>query len=901
MFAELSVTQMTCLEMRNTMTELTEEKIEEYVNDIVDWKKDRDKSWEEIERTLQRLNDELGELWDEDKNCFKYYAPILVQKAKDRIFNESTFKGISAKHENWFWINNLKRVYQWNAFKEIMSGWSKTRFETVQNQSCDIVNFLANPAKNETPAEECRKKGLVYGNVQSGKTAHIAALIAMYASSKCDMIIVLSGVTKSLRLQTQNRLRHDLGIDSKGCYDLITAETDLIGKSAQNLEGRLNGQKPCIGVFKKSPAALKRLIKYCKKVNDEKSFWKNKTVLIIDDECDQYSINVKNMHLDDEDREDYKNGDFSRSTINGLIVDLLHIFNKYNYVGFTATPFANVLNEPPGNDSLYPKDFIYSLEMNKKYYGAKKIFGSVLEDAENPSRTVDSINYIDEEEINPKENSFESLPESLQNAINYFIVGTACKFYRGLTSHSSMLVHLDLKIAVHSQLETIINSYRNYVLANYKSIENKFIKIWNDEKDRIPFEDIKELFGYEEKNRENYKLPEYDLEFKRCINEVLSKLTVVVDNSSRPMEERLHYDDENPSVVIVIGGNTLSRGLTLEGLLVSCFYRTSKNYDTLLQMGRWFGYRIGYEDLARLYTTQEIAFRFSMLSDVEDELRDEFSVYQFDVTPETLSPKIRRHPSLQITRKMAMQAAKSSGINLCGYRPQTLFFPRNDFNFLNNNLRITSLFISSLGKYEESNGAIIFRNKQRTQIQDFIRSFNIDDRNKACNKKVLLNFFSKLSEREFLNKWNVAVLNKKSGKKLQISDSLEVGMVERSRVDLHSTIDDEVSFKTLSQLNNMLIDTPLCTTVKDITSVTEKFEKRHAYFVEELKQEEPGLLVIYPIDKDSKPVAHATGRLPLQSVENIIGFMLVFPNAKNNELEEYLSIPLEEIGEILDD
>ena len=243
------------------MINLSDEKINEYVSEIVDWKKDRDKDWDEIERTLQRLNDELGDLWDNDREAFKYYAPILVEKAKLKIFNESTFKGIAAKHENWFWINNLKRVYQWNAFKEMMNNWSKTRFEIVQNQSCDIVNFLSNPAKIETPAKECRKKGLVYGNVQSGKTAHIAALIAMYASSKCDMIIVLSGVTKNLRLQTQNRLRNDLGIDTKGCYDLITAETDLIGKSAQNLEGRLNGQKPCIGVFKKSPAALKRLMK----------------------------------------------------------------------------------------------------------------------------------------------------------------------------------------------------------------------------------------------------------------------------------------------------------------------------------------------------------------------------------------------------------------------------------------------------------------------------------------------------------------------------------------------------------------------------------------------------------------------------------------------------------------
>ena len=555
------------------MKQLTDEETSVMVNEIVNWKKSTNNEWDYIYKHLFYI-DEIQNFRDEDEKSYEYYATILVEKAKEKIKIESKINGISERYEKWFYLNKLLSPYQWNKFKEMMKDWTTERLDTVAKQSSEIVNFLSDPRKLNTTSEEATRKGLVYGNVQSGKTAHIAATIAMYASAGCKMIIVFSGITKSLRLQTQDRLRHDLGIDASGCYDLITANSDLLGSSEPGLEGRMNSNKPCIGVFKKSPAALKRLLAYCKSPNDP-NFWNRKTVLVIDDESDQYSMNVKSM------QDDETGQNFERSTINGLIINLLNTFERYCYVGFTATPFAPVLNEVPGKNSLYPKDFIYPLQIDSKYYGAKKLFGSALQDPEKEITTMNSIRIVEDNEINPKINDFREIPKSLQDAIKYFIVGTACKYFRGIKSHSTMLVHLDLKIDTHEKLSEVIKNYRQYVLTNYKEIIDDFKNIWDSEKNKIPFEIVQKLFSYTNQDREKYKIPEYE-DLKIYINEVLNKLEVIVDNSAHPMEERLHYNTNESKVYIVIGGNTLSRGLTLEGLLVSYFYRTS----TLYEIGR---------------------------------------------------------------------------------------------------------------------------------------------------------------------------------------------------------------------------------------------------------------------------------------------------------------------------
>lgn len=857
------------------------------IDDIIEWKKSTDKSWEYICAHIFYL-DSFPDLTREEK---EFYTPLFIKSAQDKILKEENTRGISVKHDRWCYEDNLLHDYQWIKFKEMMSDWSKERMSKVASQALDIVNFLPNPHKIDTSIDNAVVKGLVYGNVQSGKTAHIAALIALYASAGCKVIIVFSGITKSLRKQTQDRLRNDLGIEKYGCYDLITANSDLLGADEQSIEGRYYSNKPCIGVFKKSPAALKRLYRYLNATNDP-HFWSKKQVLIIDDESDQYSINVKPLK-DDETGES-----FERSTINFLLIKILNTFERYCYVGFTATPFANVLNELPGKDSLYPKDFIYPLEINEKYYGARKLFGSALEDTEHPLKTMNAINIVDDTEISPAVNDFDDIPKSLQDAINYFIIATACKYYRNIKKHSSMLVHLDRQISVHEKLEDIIQNYKDYVLTHYKKQEDNFREIWNKEKDRIQFDTLKELFSYDEEDKDKFIIPKYE-ELAIYINEVLSNLKVIVDNSSRPIEERLHYTKDGHDVVIVIGGNTLSRGLTLEGLLVSYFFRTSKLYDTLLQMGRWFGYRIGYEDLPRLYTTKEIAFKFSELADIEEEVRDQFSTYGFDITPSDISVKIRTLPSLQITRKNAMQSAVSTGVNYSGQRAQTLFFPQKDSAWLLHNQQCTKSFLDSLHqKPEKMNNEWLYQNISLNQIQDFTKELYIHKDNNSCKKDLLLKFMNRAKEKKYLSNWNIVVMSNMEGEDFQIASDLNVKLIKRSRYDTKDPTDDRIYLKVLQQPNNMLLDTDKCSTTPDNTPIATKFIIRHKYFLQKGKQE-PGLLVIYPINKNSTPSKSAsTNRLPLNAAEHVIGCMYVFPQSKDIQLDNYMTINL---GENKDD
>jgi len=867
------------------MDKIDEQSFQRLVDLIVEWKMSGNVDWAFIAEHLYHLQ-EYAIL---PKAIADEVRPKLIEEAKYRIQEEqNATKGISDRTERWFHVKSLGNYTQWYYFKKMMNGWSAERMNLVSQEAEEIVNDLSNPKKPQSKPEDATRKGLVYGNVQSGKTACFSAVIAMYASAGCNLIIVLSGVTKNLRLQTQDRLRHDLGIDKYSCFDLITAQTDLLAKDTQSIEGKIKSGIKCIGVFKKSPAALNRLLAFLSAPNDP-SFWKGHQVLVIDDECDQYSVDVNTIY-DNEDRDYHEPDDDERSKINRGIVKILKVFERYCYVGFTATPFANLLNEPPSDTSLYPKDFIYPLQVREKYYGAMKLFGSANADPEEPLTTMKAITIVPEEEMSPIKNKFQNCPRTLQESIRYFLVATACKYFRGLTGHSSMLVHLDMKQSVHDKLKAVIEPFINTLKEEDCSHSIKFMNVWDKYKDENPFETVKALFHYDESDRKKFVTPEYEA-LVPYLKEVITKLDVLIDNSKQPMEERLHYSSDKSEVKIVIGGNTLSRGLTLEGLLVSYFYRTSKNYDTLLQMGRWFGYRPGYENLARLYTTQDIPEKFSSLADVEEELREQFTNYGFSVTPSDVGVTIRTLPSLQITRKKAMQSAISTGVNYAGQRAQTLYFPRTDHEWLLYNQKCTRELLDSLGvEPENKNNQLLFSNIPIDTIYDYTNKINILEDNQTCQKSLLLKFLDKARSNKVLLHWNIVIVSNLKGKPFQISSKLTVNLVQRSRFDTMIPGDNRIYLKILQQPNNMLLDTDRWASTSPSTPIAKKFRIRKEFFAQQ-KIQEPGLLLIYPIDKDSKP-RDKEKRLPLEAAEHIIGCTFVFPTSNDKNLQESMTIKL---------
>lgn len=873
------------------MTLSDEEKKEELIQAILDWKyRCPSYSWEYIQDHLSYLYEAKPFMDSYSNEDFKELSKKLVLEARKKLNERTDTRGISAKHERWFSVEKLHEQKYWDHFEQQMKieKWPESRLEINKTQSEEIINNLSNPLKKDTSDTEATRKGLVYGHVQSGKTAQMSSLLAMYASCGCKMFIVFSGITNSLRDQTANRFRKDLGIDEMGGWDLLTAVSDKLGKNDVCIEGRIHGEMPVLGVFKKNPHVLRRLKDYLENTNNS-NLWKGKTVLIIDDECDNASMNVEKQ-FDDNGKPTGK-----RSSINALITDILNIFDRFCYVGFTATPFANVLNEKPGKDSLYPSDFIYPLEVNEKYYSAGKLFGSMNDDPENPSPLLNEVNLIDVEEISPNYNDYSKVPESLKKAVFYFIAATACRYFRGMKNkHSSMLIHVDRKISIQDDVNIAVQEFVSEIKQKTDSFYQQIENAWESEKNKVSFETIKELFSYSDDEKEKYYIPDFR-ELKQYIKKTIEKLEIVVDNSSVQLEERLHYpdkpDEESSKVYIVIGGNTLSRGLTLEGLLVSYFYRTSKLYDTLLQMGRWFGYRIGYEDLPRIWTTERIARNFSLLADVEDELQEQFSGYQNGLTPCEIAPRIRTLPLLQITRKRAMQSAKAAFINYGGQRPSTLFFKRKDREWLLHNQEAVRKFLDKITLPPVyKNGNIIFNDVSIDEIRNFIVTYNISEANNACRKDLLLKYIDNAKGKEFLLRWNVAVIQNKSGREYQISSSLKVHLLSRSRIDTKIPDDEKANIKVLGQPQNILVDTNLSET--DEYKPLELFIKRHKYF-EDLGKPEPGLLLIYPIDKDSRPKSNQTGRLPLDACEDVIGIMLVFPKDKNIEFNTYMAIPFE--------
>lgn len=840
--------------------------------------------WEVLEREFRNKIDESRDWSDyEVRNCIEYIRGKLLKIAQEA-------EGIHVDNNFWF-STQIEELKYWNYYKKTMKSehWSQERIKTLTRQCTEIINYLPNPKMKSTNQDlrKLCKKGLVYGNVQAGKTASIAGIISMYASVGCQLIIVLSGITNNLRWQTQARLMKDLKILEEPHWHLLTPEKDRIGKNHPYPEALLASNSVSIGVFKKNPYALKSLLNWLSKTTNS-DVWKKNQVLIIDDECDQYSPNV--ILRDEDDGSEYKH-----STINGLIVDLIKIFPRVSYVGYTATPFANILNELPSGESLYPEDFIYALDKNENYYGSEKIFGS---NDEPETETLDAINIVELEECRKLKNGIEKeIPESIQTAINYFIIATACKYKRGLKDFSTMLVHIDLRVSVHANAEALILEYiekLKYKLRNRDTfIISNFKEIWEAEKNRNQVDRIHRLFP--NSNTKDYLLPDFEDLYDEILNIISdSNLEIVVDNSTRSAEQRLTYDKENPHAIIVIGGNTLARGLTLEGLLVSYFVRSSNTYDTLLQMGRWFGYRPKYEDLCRIWTTENLINNFRFLCTVENEIREEISNYSFDISPKDFAMRIKTHPRMRITRAFAMQAAQINMINFAGTYSETYNLERWDVDLINKNISTTSSFLSSLSdtpKYH--NNAWLYKNCNVQKILDYINSYSFNEHNNTCKKDILETYIQKALTKGHLQNWNVVVKTLKEGnEEINLDSRIKIYPVNRAR--LNDGLDINIAhFKDFRDARDLMIDIDTETWKNTRNTAKEKQIRLRKEYYEKSGEETPGMLLIYPINKNSIPKFTNGRQTELNAKQNLIGLIFVFPQIEDKDLFQYMSIPLE--------
>ena len=638
------------------------------------------------EKVKQRLLPELREDHGINISDDDYKEILRGIRANITVQMEGEDAVIEGGDEHKKWLNSVKSKINWafwtryEMYLLLDKKWPPVLTAALNTTTNRILDLMGNPNSDENFS----RRGLIIGEVQSGKTATYTALCAKAADAGYKVIIVLTGMLEDLRRQTQARLDLEFtGRDSSGSkgalansigvakrlkapfiQQLTSVDSDFDNSKVTTAAGTIDLKgmpHTVLLVVKKNKSVLENLIKWLKASIKASEIQKIKhPLLLLDDEADNASINTN-----DPDQEP--------TAINACIREMLKLFSQTTYIGVTATPFANIFINPFNaegmfSDDLFPKDFIYALDVPNNYIGAEKIFGNDGE-YKNFLVTIQPDDFPDVEEIFPKKHKtslrVNELPESLCEAINYFLLVNAIRdLRRDEKTHRSMLINVSGWTDVHKQIYNLVNVFLDDVVRDLRAYAAKSSD--EAEKNSAHIAALHKVFD------------KFDLEklggvpWQKLLRDNLRDAVepVIVGLRNVTKEHPFSYE-QNPDGlrVIAIGGYSFSRGLTLEGLCVTYFYRNSRNYDTLMQMGRWFGYRPNYGDLCRLWTTQEIVDWYGFIADVSKELKNEIAFMNAEgKTPKDFGLRVRRHPdTLEITaqnkRRFAQNTLVPVGLN----------------------------------------------------------------------------------------------------------------------------------------------------------------------------------------------------------------------------------------------
>lgn len=722
----------------------------------------------------------------------------------------------------------------------------------IDRASSKVVAMLDHPA---TPAFS--SKGLVVGHVQSGKTSNFTAVICKAADRGYRMFIVLSGIHNALRTQTQLRLVSDIvSANPTVWHQLTSPERDFVPPpyAASLLAGN---DQALLLVVKKNAVVLRKLRTWLRSASEHLA---NVPTLIIDDEADQATVATR--------------------TINPLIAGIMESLPKACYVGYTATPFANLLIDPADTKDFYPRDFILSLERTAAYQGPETLFGRDPMDGEDPEDVpggLDMVRDVPAEELSdlrPRNRAEAAtfapdITPSLRRAVLWFWLATAGRRVRdGSVRHSSMLVHAHSDTHVHDSFAAPLRGLRADVLAALRAggseVRSEFLALWEEESRRVTADDLGET-------------PISFAELESHLISVVTDTTVILDHYRS--QDRLNYDN-GPQTVIAVGGNTLSRGLTLEGLVVSFFVRSADVYDTLLQMGRWFGYRPGYSDLPRIWMPSEVREWFMHLATVEAEIRKEIDRYLIEhKSPLDMAVRIRSHPRMKITAPSKMTNAVRAAAAYGGQLVESRYFPvqpREDAEqWLAGNADAVRSFLEKVGtespEGDAESGKLLWRGVPSTTVLSLIREYRFHPKSVEADPALIEQYIRARVRAGGLHRWNVAVMAKPAAdadKVTLLPDGRIVGMVRRSR--LANTKDlDHADIKTLSGSRDEAVDLKIPTGWDG--------KGRSAFSRLRLDQApETGLVMLYPIDPVSEPTAQHRVKLDAPA-EVVWGVALVFP------------------------
>jgi len=604
--------------------------------------------------------------------------------------------------------------------------WPVRSVEQLRETTAKVMEVLDDPQREG----QWSWRGLVVGDVQSGKTAHYAGLINRAADAGYRVIVVLAGMHNLLRLQTQKRLDQDfIGYDTNpesagpdgrrkgigvGLINprlIVDSSTTAVvnGDFSQRVAGQANFaplSKPYLLVVKKNGSVLQNLNRWIRRLPDAS---REAPLLVIDDEADQASVDTGDQPLLPDGTFDE---DYDPKRINGEIRKLLNGFQRSAYVAYTATPFANILMhderraEEYGAD-LFPATFIVSLTPPDDYFGPVAVFGTNDEGDEGGLPLIRPVNQTAEGWIPdrhdrthaPRFEGQDAIPPSLEQAIDAFLITCAARAARGqVRVHNSMLVHVsrfvDIHAIVHGQVQRYLDTTRALISGGDRETISRLRDMWQSDFEPTTALVAPTVFGRQ-------TMPVTWEQVRENLADSADKIQVLVANGKSPTD--IDYDSyETGRSLIAVGGDKLSRGLTLEGLTVSYFLRVARQYDSLLQMGRWFGYRRGFADLCRLYTTSDMEDWFRHVATANRELRAQFiHMAQTGATPKEYGLRVEGHSILNVTAPNKQRYATRRQISYAGEgKIQTVMF--RDRSVVEQNASLADGFIESLGAGAQS-------------------------------------------------------------------------------------------------------------------------------------------------------------------------------------------------------
>lgn len=707
-------------------------------------------------------------------------------------------------------------------------GWDYSRLSQL-DQLSDVVLFeLQDPDLAVNPKNSV--KGLVVGYVQSGKTANYTAVTAKAFDAGYRLVIVLTGIHNSLRRQTQLRMEDELGLVPSSSERPTASPTGQTGKPdpiyplsnsafyggdsiPATVSNAVVSNQRSIFVIKKNVSVLNKLIDWLPGDFD-------KPVLIIDDEADQASINTnlgEEVVIDEDGNEQTVKE--RRTATNEAIIRLLNKFPRVSYVGYTATPYANVFIDAEDSEDLYPRDFIIPLPKPDGYFGPTEFFGdSIAGEGEGlkPNSSsivelVDSSETVAFKEAEQKVRHWKAngsqpgeldlnleLPDGLRSAVErYLLTASAYHAIFGAQLPSAMLVQAtpiqEIQLALKDSLSNLTSKMRAEWRYDADASRVRWREAWEKLRERF-FQDASRACDWN------------DIEpFLASLLGQYVGLEVLCLNHKSPDE--LDYELRPNFTGIVVGGNKLSRGLTIEGLLTSYFVREAKapNADTLSQMGRFFGYRKKYADLVSVFTTDSLLQDFRDVSFVEEELREELLLYSRTpgMTPSDFGPRVALRGRLMPTARTGKAQAETT---FSGAVLQTSLLVAKDthkngqhgaLTAHKNNFERTASLVESLDELSRDGtiqaidrpGSLVYSGVRYDLIANYLKTYEAEQTSSRFQPSMILKYVNDSIKAESgatttgsdHSLWNLALIGTKLGSNGQAAlGSRKVNRVRRS-------------------------------------------------------------------------------------------------------------------------